>query len=421
VANSGSSNSEDNIMIILQNWTHQVRARLSQHLAKGTTDRMIDTVHRFNARDTYVNPSRDQVALNAPFFLCPSALLAPGQALAEIHPDGTPLLVHRNRRDHSIQAYVNQCRHRGAPLLKSGSHIPTSLGENASLVCPYHAWTYDASTGALRGVPGSKNGFPRLEKDQHSLVSIDCIEMAGGIWVFGNNPSSSLVDCGLWKMGDVHHELEPLVRAMTATRTSDDGPSSSYLIGYREWNLNANWQLLVETFLESYHVSSLHSDTLAKVAVSNIMVSDVLDEHNLRMTTPLKNFSSSLPDAPLDPDNPFLGQTTTTFFLFPNSAVTLFKRFVLFLSILPTTGPSASRVRSWGMVYSSQEDSRNLQTKRDLESVLAGIEEDWDCSVEIQRGLESKASQEMFTLGRFEGNNVHFLNAVGMAAEHLKR
>jgi phenylpropionate dioxygenase-like ring-hydroxylating dioxygenase large terminal subunit len=170
-----------------KNWTHQVHSRLAHHLENGgSTDRLTNHIHRLSLRDTYLEPSRDNVARHAPFPICPSSLLRRGHTIAETHPDGTPIFVYRDLMDGTAKAYVNQCRHRGSPLVKRGT-APETISVGNKLVCPYHAWTYDASTGTLRGVPGEKDGFPCLEKSEHSLVPVECLETAGGIWVGGRD------------------------------------------------------------------------------------------------------------------------------------------------------------------------------------------------------------------------------------------
>jgi hypothetical protein len=131
--------------------------------------------------------------------------------------------------------------------------------------------------------------------------------------------------------------------------------------------------------------------------------------------------------------------TTTTHLLFPNTAISLFKRFALFRSIQPND-TSSSRVRAWGVTHSAtsstspgteKEDDSYLLQLRDLESVLQGIEEDWDCAEDIHRGLNAAISMQgeneramttpFSTYGRFEGNNVAFLAHVGEVAKELEK
>lgn len=427
-------------------WVAQVRNRLRNHLlpafggttSSTTTDKLTSRVHRFPIRETYFSPARDRVARLAPFPVLPSALLNKGQIIAETYPGAgnastSSILVHRDRRTGSVKAFRNQCRHRGALLLNGpiGTEHRRQIG--SVLTCPYHAWTYDVATGNLRGVPGEKEGFPCLEKKDHSLAHLPCMERGGNIWVGGD----AFQEKTGWSLDEIDSELQELLPSVG----EDD---KDLMIGYREWTVEANWQLLVETFLEAYHVSALHKDTLGLVAHSNVMVTDILDDRSFRMTVPLKNFETDCDDddaasaAATDPygastSDPFFSQTTTTYFVFPHTAVSIFKRFVIVLSIVPATSSgssdespsSTSWVRAWGIKDKGVDDNRDDSLAcRDFESVILGIEEDWSCAEAIQRGMESSESLDnnaltSLTYGRFEGGNVRFLKNVGMAADEV--
>ena len=73
-----------------------------------------------------------------------SELSEPGQYISTDLVIG-PVLVVRGR-DGMVRAFANTCRHRGARLLDNGH------GKCATIVCPYHAWTY-GHNGELRGAP----------------------------------------------------------------------------------------------------------------------------------------------------------------------------------------------------------------------------------------------------------------------------
>ena len=272
-------------------------------------------------------------------------------------------------------------------------------------------------------------GFPCLNKADYGLSPVPVAESAGGIFVGGEVMRNKR----LWATEEVHSELDPI---LGGDSKQQQGKDQSALIAYKEWDLKSNWQLVVETFLEAYHVSSLHSNTLNLVAHSNIMATDTLDdERNFRMTVPLKNFDVECAGRRGDLSLvDFLGQTTNNYFIFPNVAVTLFKRFVLYLSITPKSS-NESLVRAWGVKhnFSSEHDSpirsgdNNAADIRDYNAVIAGIEEDWLCSEGIQRGLEGFRGNSIsmaedppaFTYGNFERNNILFLENVGRAAEEL--
>jgi hypothetical protein len=106
--------------------------------------------------------------------------------------------------------------------------------------------------------------------------------------------------------------------------------------------------------------------------------------------------------------------------------MSIFKRFLLVLSIQPATtsgnreqpSGTSSWVRAWGMTHTLDEEE---PAHRDFESVIRGIEEDWECAQDIQQGLLNGRPPDSltFTFGRFEGNDVTFLENVGVVAQRL--
>lgn len=408
-----------------------------EHSEGGTTDRLSDTVHLARAGDLYLRAHRDQVARKAPALVLPSCLLPPGHVVADRLPStGAPILVYRNPSDGSIQAYENRCRHRGAALVDP-EVSPRPL-KGFGLACPYHSWTYDARTGALRRVPGEEDGFPCLDKNSLGLQPVPSREIAGGIWVGGdmdcdsNNGANKAEEAGKGSVTDESWwpktRIDDELRDLWPSPSSIAAEESTRLVGFHEWQLEANWQLIVETFLESYHVPFLHQDTLGVVTQKKNMVVDQLDARSVRHTLPLTNFGSDgdgeeQDDTFVSPKDPFFSQTTTTYFVFPNVGISLFKRFALFISILPYPGNSStdaskqSRVRLWGVTQATAEGEDPAVQKRDFDSVIRGIEEDWACVEGIQRGMRHDT---VFHHGRFEGINVNFLRDVEDVANHLE-
>jgi hypothetical protein len=172
------------------------------------------------------------------------------------------------------------------------------------------------------------------------------------------------------------------------------------------------------------------------VAHSNIMVTDQLDLTSLRMTVPLKHFDPTLsPPFPILDDvkgnkdnkfvDSFLSQTTTTYLLFPCTAISLFKRFALFLSIRPShTIPvddhdrpchsTKSHVEAWATSHDRCRNEDPQLKRRDLESVLTGIEEDWECAEDIQHTLNS-----MFATRKNGDDAVEPKNAIQFSYERF--
>jgi nitrite reductase/ring-hydroxylating ferredoxin subunit len=72
--------------------------------------------------------------------------LAPGQA-TEVTVDGTPLAIYNV--DGIFYATSNVCLHRGGPLGQG-------LLEGRSVMCPWHAWSWDVATGENTANPELK-------------------------------------------------------------------------------------------------------------------------------------------------------------------------------------------------------------------------------------------------------------------------
>lgn len=413
-------------------WVGQVRDRLAKHLEHGTTDRILQKVQAGYARDYYLRASRDRVVRAAPTFIVPASLLPHGHVVVDqLSHNGTPVLVHRDAHSGEVRAYVNQCQHRGALLVppwnrSSGAELElTRPLKGYALSCPYHNWTYDVRNGALRRIPGQQEGFPCINIDSIRLKTLPCQEVCGGIWVGGTH-IPEYPDA--WSKKNIGYELKDLWLPASPLKATDNGKVavSARLIGYREWTIKANWQLLVETFLEAYHVKFLHKDTLGMVTKDHHMVVDRMDWKSFRHTVALENFSLS--QAPPSDNgfwstDGFFHQTTTTYFAFPNVAISIFKRFVIFLSIHPTevqatTASKESQIRAWGISHAhSDEDDDSSVQQRDFARVLKGVEEDWFCAEGIQQGLQPDTEIHH---GRFEGINFEFLQGVKELSSVLK-
>ena len=72
----------------------------------------------------------------------------------------TPVLIVRSK-DGQARAFLNVCRHRGAPLCDEGT------GSAQRFSCPYHAWAYDAE-GALTAMYGEAT-FGDINREDYAL------------------------------------------------------------------------------------------------------------------------------------------------------------------------------------------------------------------------------------------------------------
>jgi choline monooxygenase len=163
----------------------------------------------------------------------------PGSFMAR-HAGGIPVLVVRGR-DGELRAFLNVCRHRGS-LLAEGE------GTRASIQCPYHAWTYDLD-GSLRRAPRADRE-PGFDPSDLGLVPL-ALETWGPL-VFVNPDRDAA------PLADTLGELPDLVRS-----AGIDLDALEHRI-HVAYELEANWKIAAENFLECYHCAVAHP-SLAKL------------------------------------------------------------------------------------------------------------------------------------------------------------
>jgi phenylpropionate dioxygenase-like ring-hydroxylating dioxygenase large terminal subunit len=153
---------------------------------------------------------------------------------------------------------LNICRHRGGRVF-TGRGRP-----GRALKCPYHSWAYDLD-GELLGQPLARDAFDGLDRGSLGLLPVPAVERFGLIWAAPGRTEPIDAD-GL---------LEPELGA----ELSSYGLDSFRFFDSREGVFDANWKLIHDTFTETYHVFSLHRDTLAPDMLSTPFVCDLYGDH----------------------------------------------------------------------------------------------------------------------------------------------
>ena len=181
---------------------------------------------------------------------------AAGQVLA--HDDyGIPLLLTRDA-DGRFRAFLNVCRHRGMRLVAAtGKAEP-----RASVVCPYHGWTYKLD-GALRHRLHAE-AFDDCSAADTNLVALPCEERHGLLWVVPT--PGATIDVAAWLDG-LDGELPFFgVERLRHFRTI----RAEY---------PANWKLIVDAFLEAYHIRVLHKETIYPFFADGLTAGDRFGPH----------------------------------------------------------------------------------------------------------------------------------------------
>ncbi|MEM7024723.1 MAG: Rieske (2Fe-2S) protein, partial [Pseudomonadota bacterium] len=77
-------------------------------------------------------------------------------------------------RDQALRCFYNVCQHRAHPLVEG-------TGRTRTLICPYHAWSYELD-GGLRGAPGSHR-MPDFRRDTICLTGVRLETFLGFVFV----------------------------------------------------------------------------------------------------------------------------------------------------------------------------------------------------------------------------------------------
>ncbi|MGH9304739.1 MAG: aromatic ring-hydroxylating oxygenase subunit alpha, partial [Acidimicrobiales bacterium] len=204
-----------------------------------------------------------------------------------------PVVVVRNKRE-ELAAFVNVCRHRCAEVVLGPGHRNV-------LQCHYHAWTYDLD-GRLVSAPRSdrEKGF---ELEQYCLeqVRVD----SWGPFVFVNVSAEGPT---------LQEVLSGLPEQMAA-----DGLDLSHLepVERSEWEVAANWKVVVENYDECYHCPVAHPSFSRVMEVDPVSYQLESGRWWSRASTPLRVWPEGRQvELPYDPTGPATrGQFA---FLWPN-------------------------------------------------------------------------------------------------------
>ena len=151
-----------------------------------------------------------------------------------------PLFVVMNEA-RELRAFHNICRHRGTQLLRTAGKAKKVI------TCPYHDWAYTLD-GALASVPERQTEFPDLDIRTIQLQPASVAVWRSMIFV---HPDPHALSIDHW-----FRDIEPYLGPHQPETLPE------YTKGRQRHEINANWKIIVENFMDGYHLAHLHSATL---------------------------------------------------------------------------------------------------------------------------------------------------------------
>jgi glycine betaine catabolism A len=339
-----------------------------------------------------------------------SSELGLGQVLAH-DAFGLPILLSRDLTG-VLRAHLNVCRHRGTRLLEAG---PAQTKN--SIVCPYHGWTYQLN-GQLRHRLHAASFDPK-PCEQEDLVALPCTERHGLIWVIA---SAAVQPAEAKAQSPFNYiRIDSTTKALGIDIDAYLGELSSELPFYEieqlthfrtvEAEYDANWKLIVDAFLESYHIRVLHKDTIAPFFTDGITAGAQFGDvpsggpHIHSLVARKAALAWAKDNTAAQPQNmrELCELVTPSSVLFPNTITIFHPDYLSLITLFPL---SAGRLR-WTHKMLIPKDRASADWTPHWEKTFNLIEkgvfqkEDIHTAVQIQQGFASGANTAL-RLGRIE-------------------
>ncbi|EBA03014.1 Rieske 2Fe-2S domain protein [Rhodobacterales bacterium HTCC2150] len=298
---------------------------------------------------------------------------------------GQPIMVIR-RNDGTLHAQSNVCLHRMSTLLQG-------RGTTRSIVCPYHAWTYNLD-GTLRGAPAMTLN-ENFCKDAYKLPKVKCQEWLGWVFVSLNADAPNVAD----QLKDV----EGLI---------DGYDMESYTETFFETHVwDTNWKVLAENFMESYHLPVCHAGTIGGLSKLEEMVCPpglpAFNYHTILKDDTLKIAMAHKNNTRLKGE---MRRTTFLLAIYPSLLITLTPGYFWYLTLHPE-GVGKVRIGFGGGMAQDYADDEDAQKHfKALKTLLDDVNiEDRGCTEKVYQGLCSSFASPGH-LSHLERPNYDFAN-----------
>jgi glycine betaine catabolism A len=277
--------------------------------------------------------------------------------------------------DGILRGFFNVCRHRGHELLACGATADARV-----IKCPYHAWVYGLD-GRLRAAPRFSS-LPASDPAREGLVPARVEEWLG--WVFVN-PSG---------------EAPPFAEHVGTLQDliSPYAPERLVPGGTHQYEVSANWKLIVENYHECYHCPSIHpelcrvtpSDSGDNFEPTGLWAGGSMDlrEHAETMSISGRSGSESFPGL----DEWHL-RHVFYFGVFPNVLISPHPDYVMTHRIEPIA-PDRVRIECQWLFSPEALDQPGFDPSYAIQFWDITNQQDWHACESVQRGAASRGYRQ---------------------------
>lgn len=284
---------------------------------------------------------------------------------------GAPIIVLRDLKG-EFRAFYNTCQHRGAPLVKEES------GQSRGFVCGYHGWSYTLE-GNLTAVR-DKRDFVDLDFSCHGMKSVRC-ETLGKLIFINEDPEAEPLRTHLGPMADEldQYQLDRLNFVET-----------------RSYEVGSNVKVLLDAFLEVYHLKSIHQKTVDRFLDHRGMTISLWNNGHSRMITPNRRPDWKDPGTigmpKIDSVSEVPRDNNVSYLIYPNFVMPPSDSGIPLLQFWPTSDTTCRVISTWIAPDYDSENPHPLWEARtnNWERILY---EDLQFAPQIQESLESPGFQ----------------------------
>jgi choline monooxygenase len=293
-----------------------------------------------------------------------------------------PIVVLRD--GDALRGFYNVCLHRAGP-------VASGCGKRQTLQCKYHGWTYTLRGELLRAP--EMEGVERFTPDDMHLRSVAVAQW--GPLVFANLDG---------KAPPLEDMLGPIPE-----RVAHFGCESMRYVMRKEYELDCNWKVYVDNYLEGYHIPVVHPSLHKEIDYDSYRVEP--HRYSSIQHAPLRPVPSSAgAERKYDPAKSEAGEAVYGW-VFPNVMLNVYMGQMQTNLVLPLAHDRTRVVFEW---FASAPPA-DPATDPAWSALVAFSDEIQDEDVEICQTVQRNLRSRVYDRGRYSAkreNGVHHFHSL---------